>query len=430
MKQPITPRDTPRDFCLTEKFFSITDDRGVIQCGNDVFMRVSSYAPDELLQKPHNIIRHPDMPRCVFKLLWDYLDAGKEIGAYVKNMAKTGEYYWVYALVTPVQAGYCSIRIKPSSGIFPIVQELYAELLKHENEHKGNPREAMESATSLLVTRLNGLGFKDYNEFMCTSLRTEMSLHNQALEVAEIEKAGIVHVDPAMSDDMQLLRRTFANLDRLSELSEQIKVKQGAFSTLNEDLHSISSNTRFRSARLGEDGRTLGVISDEIERARLKLQTEFNSLDSDIDKVNAAINGASLHASLSLLQVQTQHEFESSMLAHPSSEAEQIANYGWSVQDINAALETSSWQSFERFMNEIRNLIKSLSELSNFILFLSRTIQVLDYCYVTGKSLSAPMESAKEFIDILADLKEVAQDSAHDLGELQDYVDGAKGLVA
>lgn len=85
MKNKIAPIDKPREFGLTEKFFSITDKKGVIQCGNDVFMRVSGYSPEAMLFKPHNIIRHPDMPRCVFKLLWDYLQSGKDIGAYVKK---------------------------------------------------------------------------------------------------------------------------------------------------------------------------------------------------------------------------------------------------------------------------------------------------------------------------------------------------------
>ena len=91
MRKPhCPPRDIARDFKVSEAFFSTTDTRGVIQAGNRVFSRISGYTEAELIGKPHNIIRHPDVPRAVFKLLWDTLEAGQPICAYVKNMAKDG----------------------------------------------------------------------------------------------------------------------------------------------------------------------------------------------------------------------------------------------------------------------------------------------------------------------------------------------------
>lgn len=345
-------------------------------------------------------------------------------------MAENGEYYWVYALVTPLAKNYCSIRIKPSSDIFPVVEELYKELLQHENDYDGSRSDAMESSGALLNKRLLELGFKNYDDFMCISLRTEMTLHNQALKKAGITRAGAFNSSSYKEKNMQLLMRTFLHLEKLSNLSEQIKIKQECFLPLNENLHAIATNTKFRTARLGEDGRTLSVISDEIERARQQIMTEFGSLNKDITKVNQAINGAALHSSLSLLQAQTQAEFKEKMHANDLSEADQIANYGWLVKDISDALEKSSEESFERFLNEVHSLVQSLNDLTKFILFLSRTIQVLNYCYVTGRSLSAPIKKAKEFIDILAELKDVARDSSKDLGELQHYVEGARSLVA
>ena len=124
--------NSPRTFEPWELFFSTTDQKGVITSCNDVFVRVSGYPAEDLLGKPHSIIRHPDMPRCVFKLLWDYLLSGKAIGAYVKNLASTGEYYWVYALVTPIDDGYLSIRVKPVSAYFAKVEGLYKQLLATE----------------------------------------------------------------------------------------------------------------------------------------------------------------------------------------------------------------------------------------------------------------------------------------------------------
>ncbi|MEI7926857.1 MAG: PAS domain S-box protein, partial [Chloroflexota bacterium] len=81
-----TPVNAPSEFDVAELFFSTTDEKGIIVSGNDVFVRVSGWSDDELHGAPHNIIRHPDMPRVVFQLLWQYLDRQHPIAAYVKNM--------------------------------------------------------------------------------------------------------------------------------------------------------------------------------------------------------------------------------------------------------------------------------------------------------------------------------------------------------
>ncbi|WP_345975952.1 PAS domain-containing protein [Sulfurimonas sp. HSL3-7] len=74
---------------------SRTDTKGTIEFGNDYFFEISGYTPNELIGQPHNAIRHPDMPKVIFKLMWDRLKQGKNIFAVVKNMAKDGRYYWV-----------------------------------------------------------------------------------------------------------------------------------------------------------------------------------------------------------------------------------------------------------------------------------------------------------------------------------------------
>ena len=98
----VEPKNIESVFLPDEMFFSTTDLKGIILSGNDVFIRVSKFSKEELIGKPHNIIRHPDMPRIVFKLLWDYIQSGKPIVAYVKNIAKDGSYYWVLATVVPI----------------------------------------------------------------------------------------------------------------------------------------------------------------------------------------------------------------------------------------------------------------------------------------------------------------------------------------
>ncbi len=90
-----TPVDKEVVWDKTKTIMSKTDKYGTIEYANDVFIDVSGYEDYELMAQPHSIIRHPDMPRVIFKVLWDNLKAGNNFHAIVKNMAKTGRYYWV-----------------------------------------------------------------------------------------------------------------------------------------------------------------------------------------------------------------------------------------------------------------------------------------------------------------------------------------------
>ena len=99
------PTGKERTFSDDEIIVSKTDPKGRLTYVNDVFCKVGLYSEDELVGQPHSIVRHPDMPRSIFALLWERIRAGREIFAYVKNMAKNGDYYWVLAHVTPSYDG-------------------------------------------------------------------------------------------------------------------------------------------------------------------------------------------------------------------------------------------------------------------------------------------------------------------------------------
>ena len=125
-------------FLDSEIIVSKTDTKGRITYGNEHFLKLSGYGESDILGKPHNIVRHPDMPRIIFKLLWDYIQAGREINAYVVNKSKNGDYYWVLANVTPSYdnngkiVGYYSVRRKPTEKALNIIKPLYKKLLTAE----------------------------------------------------------------------------------------------------------------------------------------------------------------------------------------------------------------------------------------------------------------------------------------------------------
>ncbi|WP_417727484.1 PAS domain-containing protein [Roseovarius sp.] len=165
-------------FGIDELFFSRTDTRGVIQAFNSVFSRIAGYAAEELTGAPHKLIRHPDMPKGVFWLLWDGLKRGHSVGAYVKNRAHDGRYYWVFAVVSPTDGGYLSVRLKPSSPLFAAVKEVYAGALERERTNGLTP----EQSAAAIEADLVGAGFANYGVFQIEALRREHASRDAARE--------------------------------------------------------------------------------------------------------------------------------------------------------------------------------------------------------------------------------------------------------
>ena len=112
------------DFLVSE-----TDSKGIITMINDDFFRISGYTHEELIGKPHNIIRNKDMPRDAFKDLWATIKRGEVWTGYVKNNIKNGGYYWVYATVSPVKTkdgmGFISCRKQASPQEIAEAESLY-----------------------------------------------------------------------------------------------------------------------------------------------------------------------------------------------------------------------------------------------------------------------------------------------------------------
>jgi PAS domain S-box-containing protein len=154
-----------------EFIISKTDLQGKITYANRTFIEYSGFTEQELLGAPHSIIRHPDMPRGVFKLLWDTVQSGTEICAYVKNMAKSGAYYWVFANVTPVVdingtiVGYYSVRRKPKQEAIRSIEPLYREML--QTEQRTSSKEAPAASLGLTAQKLQDMGI-EYDEFVLT----------------------------------------------------------------------------------------------------------------------------------------------------------------------------------------------------------------------------------------------------------------------
>jgi len=156
----------PDDLIVTK-----TDLTGKIRYGNRTFYKFAGYSPSECIGTQHNIIRHPEMPRTVFKLLWDTLKSGDEIFAYVNNRSRNGDHYWVLAHVTPSWnekgeiIGYHSNRRAPRQDVIrEHIVPLYAALLQIENSG-ASPKDALAAGEKHVHELLASKGMS-FNELM------------------------------------------------------------------------------------------------------------------------------------------------------------------------------------------------------------------------------------------------------------------------
>lgn len=123
----VTPTNVEIELDPKRYIISKTDTKGVITFGNDYFIEIAGYSKEELLGKPHNIIRHPDMPRIAFKMMWERINRGENMMAIVKNLAKDGRHYWV---VTDFE---------------PKLDPITKKIVSHTAFRKAAPRKAIEA---------------------------------------------------------------------------------------------------------------------------------------------------------------------------------------------------------------------------------------------------------------------------------------------
>ena len=163
----LRPNPTNKEIKLNAKdmLVSKTDQRGVITYGNNKFVEISGYKESELIGSPHSILRHPDMPKAIFYLMWQSIKSGHNIMAVVKNMAKNGDHYWVttdFDIQRDREGkirNYIAYRQAAPKNVINEIEPLYKKMLVIENEH------GMDASIEYLEGFLEEKG-KSYNQYI------------------------------------------------------------------------------------------------------------------------------------------------------------------------------------------------------------------------------------------------------------------------
>ncbi|KQB13798.1 PAS domain-containing protein [Rhodobacter capsulatus] len=340
------------DFGFDEVFFSRTDKRGVILAGNDVFQRVSGYGWGDLLGAPHKIVRHPDTPRALFRILWDALGNGYPMGGYVKNRARNGDHYWVFAVILPMEGGYLSVRLKPSTPLFDKVQTLYADLCARERGEGLDP----EASARMLWQAVTEAGFTSYTTFMASALGQELA-----------------------SRDLRMRRPVDPRTQRLIDLNvalEQVTQEQRKLLRSFESLQSIPNNMRLVASRLEPSGGPVSAISENYRASSLVISERLRSFVTGRDNLCDRVSRQAARA-LFLLGADRVLSEMIGRFRH----AEAVAGIDWAAEGtglerLRAAGREDSRAALKSAVEHAEELTRSSSEIRRLMLGLD-TIRVM-----------------------------------------------------
>lgn len=177
MKLKITPTNHRRELGAEDFIVSKTDTSGRITYANRTFMEISGFPESRLLDVQHNIIRHPDMPRGVFRFMWNTLKSGNEFIGFAKNLCADGGYYWVFFNITPDYDkdgklhGYYSVRRQPPQSALDVLIPVYKEMLAIEK--RTSVKEAPDKSIDYLVDVITQTGATSYDSLVLNLYKPE-----------------------------------------------------------------------------------------------------------------------------------------------------------------------------------------------------------------------------------------------------------------
>jgi len=440
----VRPVNVPSDFKIGEMFFSTTDPRGIILTGNTVFSRVSGYTLEELVGQPHNIIRHPDMPRVIFRLLWDNLKAGRAVVALVKNMARDGRYYWVVALVGPVSGGYLSVRFKPSSPLSEKLQALYGRLREIEAEHGeggADGRAGMDAAEKALGAELGRLGFADYGSFMWKYLHEEMKSRDartggMAPAVSAGTPGGLAGDSAVLGSIHQgvvqaygQINALYGRLDELIALHERLAGKSDRVFTVTHNIRFVALSTTIKAAKLGEEGRGLEVIAQYLSDASARTSLEVYQLTGRIREIATELHAVIFNLAGARLQLEMMRFFVHELQSELAASGAVTATAGASRQEMILLLQKAFHATMTRAVEFLGTFGKHLAGLNAIADELRRTILTLQVAQLGGKVEASRIKDDDSIMVVLTEIHEHIGSTARELVEIGDITSRFAALI-
>ena len=418
--QPVVARDEEFLVPESELLMSTTDRTGRITHCNAAFTHVSGYAMDELMGQPHNIVRHPDMPREAFKDLWTTIGHGRAWSGVVKNLRKDGRYYWVRAYVTPIMehgkpVGYMSVRVKPTDNEVRAASALYERL---NNGTQGN---AYLHAGSVrhhgLLNQLGKLQRASFTQRLATLLLPMVAVAllfplmgwTQGWQTGL--QAGVLALLTALTLYRQHVRvtRPFQDVALLAgdiagcKLDGALPAYQGRhpMAFLLERLKQVHVNLRavVGDARHEIDGFT--VMSRQLTQGSTNLAQRTDRQAQDLQETAAAME--QLSATVANAQQSTEE-----VKVHSEQSAQLAVQGGKAMEEVGALVQGMAQSSQQ--MGHIISTIESIAFQTN-ILALNAAVEA-----------ARAGEQGRGFAVVAGEVRALAQHSAQAAGEIRQLI--------
>ncbi len=415
-----TPNTVEREakFDINELFFSITTLDSTILSGNDVFIRISGYTKEELIGHYHNVVRHPDMPRVLFKIIWETIQAQKPIAGYVLNQTKSGEYYWVFAALFPLNDRYVSIRIKPTSRFFGYAQELYPVF------HAAESRGGMEESEAMIPEVLKSLGYQNYSQFMSDALLEELKGRKNLVSFEpshpSAERSALPHfqhlttVHGYTKELMVKYDGWFEKIDLFTEVRSLFEAKSLILRQVAREVVFLSLNASVSSYKVENGGETFGILARDVRTNAKENDALIAKIDCLVQELSESLNALIFSVSGVRLQSEMLTYFISELLCENCNvehhEIEEnmdtlislVSEYAQKTDELQLTLE-----------RQVQEILKNLDQLEQQIMYLGY-IQVYGIIEAAGSQ-----NETVSFEGIFSQLKTLIQKTSLELEAMQ-----------
>ena len=417
---PVTQREF--DFDGTATLMSTTDPDSRLTYANAAFIHVSGFEKDELLGEPHNVVRHPDMPREAFADMWATLKSGQSWTALVKNRRKNGDHYWVRANATPVRRdgrviGYMSVRTKPTRAEIGAAEELYRDFREGRSRERAFHRG--------IIVRTGVMRWASLLQLMPCRWRARIGVAVVALPgmlaAALAPEAGVVGVAATLAVGAVLAgwwleSQITGPLERLAQQAQGVAAGQ------SEEVPPLNrvDEIGLLARSINQSGLNLRALLDDVA-----LQVEgVRTASTEIAQGNADLSARTEQSAASLQQTAASMAQMTSTIgnnAERTRQAEQLAQVAADRAAAGAAVvgrvndTMQRIQTGSRRIAEITSLIDGLAFQTN-ILALNAAVEAArageqgrGFAVVAGEVRSLAQRSAAAAKDIRALIEESVQ---------------------